>query len=216
MHNRWRGGCAVHARVLRVRMCVFATSMQHIATHCNTLQHTATHYGGCAVHARVLRVRMCVLATSLQHIATHCNTLLHSATHCNKELWRRACVSSPHVQHNAVPGNTLQHTATHYNTLQHTATNCNKQFWWCACVFSTKRNIHHCSCVAACVAVCCNMDALHVCVCMCVCACVLSIHLPAPRFPPTPPFCGPTPWTIPFWHYCAVSKTRYICIYIYM
>jgi len=40
--------------------------MQHTATHCNTLQHTATHY-------------------SLTH-ATHCNTLQHTATHYNTLL----------------------------------------------------------------------------------------------------------------------------------
>ena len=37
-------------------------SLQHTATHCNTLQHTAI---------------------TLQHTATHCNTLQHTATHCN-------------------------------------------------------------------------------------------------------------------------------------
>jgi len=36
-----------------------------LATHCNTLQHTATH------------------CNTLQHTATHCNTLQHTATHCN-------------------------------------------------------------------------------------------------------------------------------------
>jgi len=35
-----------------------ANTLQQIATHCNTLQHT-------------------------EHIATHCNTLQHTATHCN-------------------------------------------------------------------------------------------------------------------------------------
>jgi len=34
-----------------------------MATHCNTLQHTATH------------------CNTLQHTATHCNTLQHTATH---------------------------------------------------------------------------------------------------------------------------------------
>ena len=35
-----------------------------VATHCNTLQHTATH-------------------CKLQHTAKHCNALQHTATHCN-------------------------------------------------------------------------------------------------------------------------------------
>jgi len=47
---------------------------QHTATHCNTLQHTATHaYGG---HAQPH-------CNTLQHTATYCNTLQHTATHCN-------------------------------------------------------------------------------------------------------------------------------------
>jgi len=47
--------------------------VNHTATHCNTLQLTATH---------------------LQHTATHCNTLQHTAitaTHCNT-LYQLACV----------------------------------------------------------------------------------------------------------------------------
>ena len=66
-----------------------------IATHCNTLQHTATPYN------------------PLQHTATYCNTLQHTATHYNT------------LQHSATPCNTLQHTATHCNTLHHTASYCN-------------------------------------------------------------------------------------------
>ena len=76
-------------------------SLQHIATHCNTLHHTATH------------------CNTLQHTATHCNTLQHTATHCNT------------LQHTARHCNTLQHTATHCNTghmsslyLQHNAVRC--------------------------------------------------------------------------------------------
>jgi len=38
------------------------------ATHCSTLQHTATH------------------CSTLQHIAAHCNTLQHTATHCNTQV----------------------------------------------------------------------------------------------------------------------------------
>ena len=39
-------------------------TLQHTATHCNTLQHTATH------------------CSTLQHTG-HCNTLQHTAIHCN-------------------------------------------------------------------------------------------------------------------------------------
>jgi len=59
-------------------------------THCNTLQHTATH----GTHCNTLHYTAAYTHAS----ATHCNTLQHTATHCN----------------------TLQHTATHCNTLQHT------------------------------------------------------------------------------------------------
>jgi len=41
------------------------SSVQHTATHCNTLQHSAAH------------------CKTLQHTAAHCNTLQHTATHCN-------------------------------------------------------------------------------------------------------------------------------------
>ena len=44
------------------------------ATHCNTLQHTATHL----YHTADLFVWG---NYSLQHTATHCNTLQHTATH---------------------------------------------------------------------------------------------------------------------------------------
>jgi len=49
------------ADTLRPRWC-FIPSLT--ATHCNTLQHTATHF-------------------ILSLTATHCNTLQHTATHCN-------------------------------------------------------------------------------------------------------------------------------------
>jgi len=68
-------------------------SLRHTATHCNTLQHTAS-----------LRHSLQQTATHCL-TATHCNTLQHTATHC---------LTATHC-------NTLQHTATHCNTLQHTA-----------------------------------------------------------------------------------------------
>jgi len=58
--------------------------------HCNTLQHTATHWN------------------TLQRTAIHCNALQYTATHCNT------------LQHTAIHCNTLQYTATHCDTLQHT------------------------------------------------------------------------------------------------
>jgi len=79
-------------------------SLQHTATHCNTLQHTATHCNICFIP---------------QHTATYCNVLQSSAKHCNTH--RRSELELLQVC------NTLQHTATHCNALQrnalqHTAT----------------------------------------------------------------------------------------------
>ena len=64
-----------------------------LATHCNTLQHSATH------------------CTTLQHTFQHCSTMQHTAWHCNT------------LHHTASHCITLQHTATHSIThhffLQH-------------------------------------------------------------------------------------------------
>ena len=65
------------------------------AIHCNTLQHTASHYNTPTFLHSLPSVVHCV---TLQHTATHCKTPRHTATHCS----------------------TLQHTTTHCNTLQHT------------------------------------------------------------------------------------------------
>jgi len=92
----------------------YATAIgQCTITHCNTLQHTATHF---KIHSRVRHCPMAVHYNTLQHTATHCNTLQHTATHCNIPSRVRHCpVASQH--------NTLQHnTATHFNLLQRTAT----------------------------------------------------------------------------------------------
>ena len=79
-------------------LIIFAMRVAIVAAHCNTLQHTATHF------------------IALQHMATHCNTLQHAATHLEVLMMIRGT-------HNLC--NTLQHTATHCNTLQHTATHSN-------------------------------------------------------------------------------------------
>ena len=63
------------------------------ATHCNTLQHTATQY-----HTRHHEL----LPPSCQEFAAY--LLQHAATHCNT----------------ATHGNTLQHTATHTCNMQDT------------------------------------------------------------------------------------------------
>ena len=50
-----------------------------LATHCDTLQHTATH---CDTHKERRRVRdTATHCNTLQHIAARCNMLQHTATH---------------------------------------------------------------------------------------------------------------------------------------
>jgi len=117
------------------------------ATHCKTLQRTATH-----CNKPQLTLHTVVLAGSLQ---LTCNTLQHTATHtapnCNSHCillcWRVHCNS--HATHCNILQHTLHQTATHTayccvgaftathmqhtqtrtamhcNTLQHTAPHCN-------------------------------------------------------------------------------------------
>ena len=83
----------------------------HIYSHCNTLQHTATH---CNTSADAL----CQLAVAYvyEHMYSHCNTLQHAATHCN---------TSAHVLCQLAVACVYEHIYSHCNTLQHTATRCN-------------------------------------------------------------------------------------------
>ena len=83
--------------------------LQHTATHCNTLLHTARHH---AQRAREIARHGCSLYHNKRQetsFATHCNT-----SYCDT------------LQHTAAPCNTLQHAVTRCNTLQHTdaATRC--------------------------------------------------------------------------------------------
>jgi len=50
--------------------------LKHAATHCYTLQRTATQTHFKSTLATIKQV-------AINHIATHCNTLQHTATHCN-------------------------------------------------------------------------------------------------------------------------------------
>jgi len=97
------------------------TACRALLTHCNTLQHTATHCNCILYFADTMQHNAhspSVFHTWLGHnyisiasyISYFANTLQLSATHCN-------CI--PYF------ANTLQLSATHCNTLQHTATHCN-------------------------------------------------------------------------------------------
>ena len=114
--------------------------MQHVATHCNTLnllcaisfkltppkngeialQRPRTHLSLDCCSIKLddplktnLRCAITIKLTFEMHTATHCKTLQRTATRCNT------------LQHTATHCNSLQHTSTHCNTLQHTATHCN-------------------------------------------------------------------------------------------
>jgi len=77
-------------------------TLHHTATHCNTLQHAATHIAS-SMSQSLSRI-------TLHHTATHCNTLQQTATHIASSM------------SGSLSRITLHHTATHCNTLQHAAT----------------------------------------------------------------------------------------------
>jgi len=122
-------------------------TLQHVATHCNTPQHTALR-----MHARVCPdthtpPNVCMhtssACTRLQHTATHSNILQHTATHRNTPqhtaLPMHACVCPDTHAHTLTHTHIFQHSqGTHNSTngrkhivlttlfaLQHTTTHCN-------------------------------------------------------------------------------------------
>jgi len=109
----------------RAIVCTLS-SHTHVATHCNTLQHTATHHSCvCILSSRTHVATQC---NTLQLTATHCNTLQHTETQhfcvwcCRRRrlwLWCAPCRHEHMLQHTATHYNSLQLTATHCNTLQH-------------------------------------------------------------------------------------------------
>jgi len=110
-------------------------TLQYNATHCITLQHTATHIyrfrtlQRTAMHGNI-RQGTVQQHTTAHNATTRCNTRQHTATHCTTN-----CRNT--LQHTAIHRNTLQHilpqhTATHCNTLQHTFRLSDPSFgdWW--------------------------------------------------------------------------------------
>jgi len=126
--------------------CTHLFSLTRAVYCCNTLQHTATHCNTLlycnimCLHAFILPHSCCIL---LQHTATHCNAVQDTATHsntlqrtatygrtcahCNRycathcDKLQRADTLTLAMHLTARHCNTLQHTAIHCNTLQHTA-----------------------------------------------------------------------------------------------
>jgi len=106
--------------------------VQPTATHCNSLQLTATHIHMYTIrHQHRYLIRMCVC--NLHHTATHIYLYIHMTS-------TQVPCSHVCVQQTAIPCNTPQYTATHihmyiymaltqipYSTVcvQHNATQCN-------------------------------------------------------------------------------------------
>jgi len=126
------------------------------ATHCNTLQHTATesdtlhiiHPQHTATRCNTERHTAYRLQKGMckkrhpQHAATRCNTLATTATHCTSFAERDVQDTARH----------LQHAATRCNTLQHAATHAEKNN---VCAHPTQRlGVMLCVCVCVCVCVC--------------------------------------------------------------
>ena len=110
-----------------------AITMQHTATHCNTLLSTSDTWRGYASEKRIMSVRSTKTAKIIQRMLHHCvavviGTLQHTATRCNTALYCSTLSPrrSSSTFYTATHCNTLQHTATHCNTLQYTATHCSK------------------------------------------------------------------------------------------
>jgi len=94
-----------------------ATYYYTLPTQCNSLQHTATHCNTLQRMCRETHSNILVhTPDTLQLTETHGNIMQHTATH----------VSGDSLQHTATHCNILQLSVTHGNTLQHTATtHCN-------------------------------------------------------------------------------------------
>ena len=141
--NVWNLG--MNAMHIAAKFCNVAThcnTLQHTAAHCNTLQHTASH------------------CNTLQHTATlhHTTTLQHPATQGMKDMYLAAkygniatpCITAKHCNNTATLWNTRykwdahscqlrQHcntatlfdAATYCNTaiMPHTATTLQQQVW---------------------------------------------------------------------------------------
>jgi len=100
-------------------------SLQHAAKHCNTPHHTHDLAVDVGVAARQ---RIATHCNTLQHTATYCNTLQHTTTHCNT-LQHTTSYESPcggcrccgaATQHTTLQQDATHHTTPHYNTPHHT------------------------------------------------------------------------------------------------
>jgi len=114
VHVLFVSGCSCARTLVRFDVCVYVrlsacryihticmlfccgsfVTLQHAATHCNTLQHTATRRD---IHI-ICPLFCCGSCATLQHTATHHNTLQHAETYT---LYTRYFVVSPVPLHMA-------------------------------------------------------------------------------------------------------------------
>jgi len=131
--SSWGGGH--NAPLLTAIAYSHCNILQHTATHCNTLSFTFVRsFPRCiSSHYKLL---------NLHHTALHCTTLQHTATHCpyvRKKLFalhffllllaycktlQLTAIHCTTLPHTALHRPTLHHTAPHCATLHHTATHC--------------------------------------------------------------------------------------------
>jgi len=124
--------------------------LQHAATHCNSLHHTATSCTCGAVLGDKDKCTGCTPSNTLQRTTTQCNTLplavlLRSSSERRRQKqWQHAQQNTTTrcntVRHTATRCNTLQHTATRCNTLQHAATYYSTLHLWCSAEW--RRQLH--------------------------------------------------------------------------
>jgi len=122
------------------------------ATHCNTLQHTATHYTQlqcvavccsdwfalansphlfralvlwCCLSLALLARTTSNLTCAISHTHIYTHTHSHTHTHTHTHIREPVMLADGVTWGTATNCHTLHHIATHRNTPQHTATRCN-------------------------------------------------------------------------------------------
>jgi len=121
---------------LRVWEKVEGLTLHLTATHCISLQRTATHCNtGRPAHAAAspatciskMYATHCNSLQALHLPATHCNTLQLIATHCNTLQQRKTCACCRVIRNVRFKNvrNSLILTTPHYISLQFTTSHCN-------------------------------------------------------------------------------------------
>ena len=133
--DAFMNACVVECRVGRREKVAEEArhTLLHTATHCNTLQLTATRTATAREPTRLL-FALAASGVGATHTAIYYDTLQHIATCCNSKGANTTVVGANgllcwinKLQRTVTHCNTLQDTATHCNTLQDTATHCNSK-----------------------------------------------------------------------------------------